>query len=150
MWLLDVIKTNIGLVVQHFGHKNHLFVFMKQKLGLMNQDLAIQFNLKETKVSKIFSKWIKSLPVLLKNLIMWSDREAVRKYLPCSFSSFKNCLCIIDCKELFIERPQNQLAQAQVYPNYKSHNTVKYLIGTTTAGAVSFMSYGWGGEPQTR
>ena len=35
---------------------------------------------------------------------------------------------------------------ARVYSNYKSHNTVNYLIGITLAGAVSFLSYGWGGR----
>ena len=55
MWLLHVIKPNISLIVQHFGYKNHLFlVLMKLKLGLMNPDLAIRFNLNEAKVSKIF------------------------------------------------------------------------------------------------
>ena len=89
------------------------------------------------------------MTVLLKNLIVCLDREAGRKKLPSSFSSFKNCVCIIDCIEIFIEEPQNQLARAQVYSNYKSHNKVKYLIGITPAGAVSFLSYGWGGS-QTR
>ena len=31
-----------------------------------------------------------------------------------------------------------------MYSNYKSHNTVKCLIGVTPAGVVSFLSYGWG------
>ena len=54
-WLLDVIKPNISLIVQHFGYENHLFlVLMKLKLGLMNRDLAIQFNLNVAKVSKNF------------------------------------------------------------------------------------------------
>ena len=42
MWLLDVIKPNISLIVQNFGYKNYLFlVLIKLKLGLINQDLAI-------------------------------------------------------------------------------------------------------------
>ena len=77
---------------------------------------------------------------------MWPDREEVRKKLPFSFSSFKNCVCIINCTEIFIERPQSQLARAQVYSNYKIHNTVKYLTGIIPAGAVSFLPYGWGGR----
>ena len=94
VWLLDIIKPNISLVVQHFGYKNHLFlVLRKLKLGLMNRDLAIRFNLNDTKMSKTFQKWIKPLGVLLKNLITWPDREAVRKNLPSSFSSFQE-LCM--------------------------------------------------------
>ena len=42
MWLLDVIKLNVSLLVQRFGYENHLFlVLMKLILGLINQDLAI-------------------------------------------------------------------------------------------------------------
>ena len=33
-----------------------------------------------------------------------------------------------------------------MHSNYKSHNTVKYLIGVTPAGGISFLSYGWGGH----
>ena len=72
--------------------------------------------------------------------------KQLEKNLPSSFSSFKNCVCIIDCTEIFIEQPQNQLAQPKVYSNYKSDNTVKDLIGITPAVAVSFLSYGWGGH----
>ena len=147
MWLRDLIRPNISLIVQYFGYKNHLFLVLTQlKLGLMNWDLAIRFNINEAKVSKIFRKRIKALSVLLKNLIVWPDREAVRKNLPSSSSSFKNCVCIIDCTKIFIEQPQHQLARAQVHSNYKSHNTVKYLIGVTPAGGISFLSYGWGGH----
>ena len=84
------------------------------------------------------------MSVLLKDLIIWPDRKAVGENLPSSFSSFKNCVCIIDWTEIFFERPQNQLATTQVYSNYKSHNTVKYLIGLIPAGAVSCLFYGWG------
>ena len=31
-----------------------------------------------------------------------------------------------------------------MYSNYKSHNTVKYMIRITLAGAVSVLSHGWG------
>ena len=32
------------------------------------------------------------------------------------------------------------------WSNYKRHNTVKYLIGVTPQGSVSFISFGWGGR----
>ena len=55
-------------------------------------------------------------------------------------------MCIIDCTEVFIERPFNLNARAQTFSNYKSSNTIKYLVGTTPSGAVSFLSAGWGGR----
>ena len=46
---------------------------------------------------------------------------------------------------MFVERPENLTARAQTWPNYK-HNTVKYLIGISPAGAVTFLSAGRGGR----
>lgn len=37
-------------------------------------------------------------------------------------------------------------ARAQTYLNYKSQNTVKYLVGMSPAGAIIFVSAGWGGR----
>lgn len=53
---------------------------------------------------------------------------------------------IIDCLEVFIDRPSNLLARAQTFSNYKHHNTVKVLIGITPQGTVSFVSEAWGGR----
>ena len=57
-----------------------------------------------------------------------------------------NCVVIIDCFEILLDRPNNLLARAQTYSSYKHHNTVKYLIGITPQGTVSFISEGWGGR----
>ena len=78
---------------------------------------------------------------------MWPDHGTIRKHLLRSFKkNFKDCVCIIDCSETFIERPKNLTARAQTWSNYKHNNTSKYLIGITPAGAISFLSLGWGGR----
>ena len=79
------------------------------------------------------------------NLIVWPDHATIRRHLPRSFNkNFKDCVCIIDCSEMFIERPKNLTAKAQTWSNYKHNNTLKYSIGITPAGATSFLSLGWG------
>ena len=57
-----------------------------------------------------------------------------------------NCVVIIDCFEIFVDRPSALLARAQTHSSYKHHNTAKYLIGITPHGIVSFISNGWGGR----
>ena len=59
---------------------------------------------------------------------------------------FPNCVVIIDCFEIFLDRPTNLLARAYTFSQYKHHNTVKYLIGVIPQGTVSFISEGWGGR----
>ena len=55
------------------------------------------------------------------------------------------CVVMIDCFEVFCERPKSLMARAQTNSNYKHHNTVKYLIGIAQ-GVITFISKGWGGS----
>lgn len=52
----------------------------------------------------------------------------------------KQVTVIIDCFEVFIDRPTNLLARAQTFSYYKHRNTVKILIGITPQGTVCFVS----------
>ena len=59
---------------------------------------------------------------------------------------FSRCVVIIDCFEIFMERPATLMARAQTWSNYKQHNTCKFLIGITPQGTISFISKAWGGR----
>ena len=72
-------------------------------------------------------------------LILWPEREQLWKSMPVCFQySFgKKVTVIIDCFEVFIEKPSNLLARAQTLSNYKHHDTIKILIGFTPQGSIS-------------
>ena len=79
-------------------------------------------------------------------LIHWQDRDNISQTVPPIFKQyFPKLICIIDCFEIFIDRPVNLKAPAQVYSNYKKHSTVKYLISCSPLRAINFLSNGWGG-----
>ena len=83
----------------------------------------------------------------LKCLVCWPDRETLRANLPSCFKKhFSNVVCIIDCFELFIERPVAFEACAATYSHYKQHNTVKVPIRIAPTGSISFISQAWGGR----
>ena len=85
----------------------------------------------------------------LKFLIKWPTQETCRANMPQIFKAlYPRTRCIIDCSEIFIERPCSYQARAQTYSNYKKHNTVKFLVqlGITPCGAISFLSKCWGGR----
>ena len=148
MWLLDIVKRSTLVLKGGLSWENHLLlVLMKVRLGLTNRDLAYRFGLPFSTVSKILRDWIPMLSSIVKPLIMWPSKDAVRANMPkCFEPKFRNCLCIIDCTEIFIERTHNLKARAETWSNYKHQNTMKYLIGITLAGAISFLSSGWGGR----
>ena len=87
------------------------------------------------------------MDVRLAPLIFWPERDQLWKTMPVCFQySFgKKVTVIIDCFEVFIEKPSNLLARAQTFSNYKHHNTIKISIGITPQGSISFVSESWGG-----
>ena len=44
------------------------------------------------------------------------------------------------------KRPSSLIARAMTWSNCKHHNTVKFLIGVTPQGVISFISKAWGGR----
>ena len=128
-------------------HGSHLLlVLMKIRLGNTNKDLVYHFRISYGMVSKMYRSWLVILSKALQPLIVWPSRGALRQHLPSAFKSYKNCACIIDCTEIFIQRPLNFEARAIAWSNYKHTNTLRYLIRVSPAGAVTFLSHGWGGQ----
>ena len=83
----------------------------------------------------------------LSPLIRWPHTEEVRTTMPMAFCKFfSKCVCIIDCTEVFIDRPSDLKVRAQTWSNYKQHNTIKFLIAVTPQGTISFVSKAWGGR----
>ena len=121
-----------------------MITLMRLRLGLSGQDLAYRFRVSSATISRTFTHVIDVVYHQLKPLIIWPDRDALKKTMPMEFRKhFPNCVAIINCFEIFLDRPTHLLARAQTFSQYKHHNTVKYLIGVTP---VSFISEGWGGR----
>ena len=139
----DMIKPVQGISIPN----QVLLVLMKLRLNNRNQELAMKFDIDMRWVSQILNNVIPCLALTLQILINWPSREACVEHLPLAFQcTYPRCRVIIDCTEVFIQRPSNLTARAQTWSNYKHHNTLKFLIGITPTGAVSFVSKCWGGR----
>ena len=68
--------------------------------------------------------------------------------MPMSFRKYfkTKVAVIIDCFEAFVDKPLNPAARSATWSQYKHHNTVKFLIGISPQGVVTFISNGWGGH----
>lgn len=123
-------------------------VLIKSRLAVPHKDLAYRFNVSRPVVSRIILTWLTVMDVRLSPLIAWPNREQLQRTIPkCFIDSFGlKTSVIIDCFEIFIDRPSNLLARAQTFSNYKHHNTVNVLIGITPQGTITFVSEAWGGS----
>ncbi|KAF7641614.1 hypothetical protein LDENG_00276260 [Lucifuga dentata] len=66
--------------------------------------------------------------------------EKSREHLPAEFKDYADTTVILDCTELRCQCPSSPLLQSEVFSVYKSHCTLKGLIGVAPHGAVTFIS----------
>lgn len=124
-----------------------LMVLMRFRLDLTVHFLAILFGILPSTCSEIVTTWVRFLARTLKPLIVWPNKPTIKNNLPQQFK--KKCprlRCIIDCTEIFIERPRSMDLQAETWSDYKKHNTIKLLVGITPNGHISFLSKVYGGR----
>ena len=103
-----------------------LCIFMKVMLNLQHQDLAYRFNASITTISDILNKGLPKIAEKLSFLIQWPDKGNLIRHMPNVFKfSYPKCVSIIDCSEVFIQRPGHLTARAQTRSNYK-HNFTRF------------------------
>ena len=118
--------------------KQLMLTLMRLRLNVSTTFLSYAFNISIATASRIVTDVIDVMFIRMKPLIIWPEREHLQKTMPMQFRKHfgKKCAVIIDCFEVFIERPSNLIARAETWSSYKHHNTVKFLIGITPQGSV--------------
>jgi len=88
-------------------------VMLKLRMNLPSEFISFLFHISPATTSRIILKWLKRMDMRLSGLIRWPDRDTLRKtMLECFKASFGSKMTvIIDCFEIFMERPSNLLAR---------------------------------------
>ncbi|XP_077545109.1 uncharacterized protein LOC144158245 [Haemaphysalis longicornis] len=125
-----------------------ILVLMRLRLGLLTKDLMCRFGVSNSTVSDIFHSWLDVLAANMTRFCVWPSRRTVDANRPPAFQDtlFDGLAGIIDCKEVFIQRPTLMTARSETYSNYKHHNTVKLLVVISPSGAITFVSKAWEGR----
>uniref|UniRef100_A0A8C5CWV9 THAP-type domain-containing protein n=1 Tax=Gadus morhua TaxID=8049 RepID=A0A8C5CWV9_GADMO len=120
---------------------DELFLFLVYlSLGLKERDLADRFNVHQSTVSRTIRTWANFLYTVLGAVGIWMSPDAVRAMMPDVFEKYSDTQVIVDCTELKCQAPSSLLLQSEMYSQYKSHTTVKGMIGVSPHGAVTFVS----------
>lgn len=132
-----------GVKAQALSYREQLFLtLVKLTHDLTEYDLAFRFKISQSTVSRYFQKWINIIDQRLsRRMIHWPSRDTLLLTTPMCFrTNFKNAVCVVDCFEVQIQIPHIPSQQCATYSSYKSRNTVKYFIGATSQGSISFIS----------
>ncbi|XP_041913146.1 uncharacterized protein LOC121678033 [Alosa sapidissima] len=129
-------------------HHQLLLVLMRLRLGLMFTDLGKRFGISRTTACEIFAVWRPILARFMKEkIIAWLPKDTLERIRPQSFSvHYPKATFIIDCTEIFVQRPKNLRKRAQTYSNYNHHNTYKALYCIAPNDFVMFVSKLFGGR----
>ncbi|EFN74673.1 hypothetical protein EAG_00148, partial [Camponotus floridanus] len=85
-----------------------IMTYMKLKQNVSYSLLAIIFNCYSAKhCQRVFYNTVKILNQCLKPAIPWPSREKILKNLPQCFEGFEDVRVILDCTEIFIQKPAN-------------------------------------------
>lgn len=58
----------------------------------------------------------------------------------CFKTTYPKTRVILDCTEIKVQRPSSKVLNSEFYSAYKSHTTLKCLVGIAPHGAVTFVS----------
>lgn len=81
----------------------------KLRHNFSEDDLAISFNIHQSTVSQIFPSWIEIMGACFMKVNWWPPRAAVqRNLLPVFCKRCSSARVLIECREIFIEKPQKK------------------------------------------
>lgn len=124
-----------------------LLTLMKLKTGLTFTALSVMFSIHRTTAQRIFIDILQQLNILLKKFIFWPSKNSVRATLPEAFEkNYPETRVILDCTEVNTEVPPEVKERVLMYSEYKHHHTVKFMVGCTPSGFISFVSKCYGGR----
>ena len=121
----SMLKTVFDFVLAGMPASSHLckltpfqeFIMslMKLRLNSRLQELAYHFGVSSSTVSRVHQKWFTAMDIRLQHLIYWPTLEELQRTMPeCFVLPFgEKVAVIIDCFEIFFDRPSNLMARAQ-------------------------------------
>nr|CAI5825358.1 unnamed protein product [Callosobruchus analis] len=96
-----------------------LLTMTKLKLDLSYVTLGALFSISGQLCKTYFFDFLTVLSQVLKVCIYFPSAEEVSKNLPKCFKNFKNCRAVLDCIEIFIQRPSCLCCRIKFYSQYK-------------------------------
>lgn len=143
-WIIQFIAKEVKIPSLHI-----IITLYKLKNNETFAKMKDLFEISLSTLWRIFYKSLKTLSLFFTQIVYWPTALNIKRNLPTTFTTSKeyaSVQAIIDCFEIEIEKPKKPIDQALTWSQYKSCNTIKYLISATPDGFINFVSEGYGGR----
>ena len=121
--------------------ESYILTLVRLRRNFDLNHLCFLYGISEGTVSNTINTWINYMYLRLGSICIWPSREQIAKIMPSSMKEkYPNVRCIIDCVEFKIETPSSLVLHKMMYSDYKSHTTVKTLVGIAPGGGFTFIS----------
>ena len=118
-----------------------LLVLCKLRNDFQFKDLGFRFGISSQSASVIFARWINYMFAKFARVPIWPHRTVLSLNMPANYKKyFPTTFVIIDGTEIRMQRPSALKRQSQCYSTYKSHTTMKALVGVDPRGSLIFVS----------
>lgn len=137
-----VKKKQITLPIKHsIG-----LTFTKFKQNLTYTALGVLFGISRKLVKNYFIHTLHELCVVLSPQIRWPSKDKTLENIPKFSEKYKNTKIVLDCLEISMRRSKCLKCRIPTFSNYKSSHIVKFMLGVTPSGLISFISKAYGGR----
>ncbi|KAE8586432.1 hypothetical protein XENTR_v10021669 [Xenopus tropicalis] len=121
---------------------DQFFLFLcKVRQGFYDQDLAVRFNICQSRVTRIIITWANYLYLVLGEVPLWRSRPSASQDVPdCFKASYPQARVILHSAEIKVQTNNPSSVSSQLYSYYRSQTTYKGLLGIAPHGAVIFIS----------
>ncbi|XP_042143928.1 uncharacterized protein LOC121834245 [Ixodes scapularis] len=136
----DTMNTELSV------HERVMLVLVRLKTFLSFKCIGTLFRVSEATVHRYFYGTLPTLAAVLKSAIYWPTKGEIEKNIPHCFRDYCEVRVVLDCTEVEIEKSHCLACRLFTYSYYKGRHTVKFLIGVSPAGLITFVSQGFGGR----
>lgn len=128
-----------------------LMLLIKLRRNKPDFEIGKMFGLSRTEVSNVIITWINFVNDIWSLIDIWPSRELVNFYMPENFKNYNpSTRIIIDGTEIPIQKPSQPDAQKVTFSQYKHKNTLKFLVGSSPGGLLTYCSEGYAGSVSDR
>jgi hypothetical protein len=123
-----------------------VLTLMRLKLDISFRCLAVLFQTSTSTCQNYFYNMVKKLAQVLKTVIRWPSKEEIIDNMPTCFKPYKKTRIVLDGTEIEVEKTKCLHCRIATYSHYKGKNTVKFLIGVSPSGLITYVSQAYGGR----